>query len=220
MDQLKITKIHWCHRLLDYNFDSDQCRYRLDFLESKKGENASEIPTTVTVVADLLVAADGIRSAVLSKLYRMYSTNCQSGESNDDAGHCDSTTESPRLEQSPISPAPIIPSDVGLRYMGVRLILGIAEFTHPLLHERGFYTLDGKHRLFTMPYSSNRFTKDKEKNRIMWQLSVGFDKDVDQSGLPLDAISLRKYVVQTCRSWHSPVLDMVEATPIDSIWGT
>ena len=39
-----------------------------------------------------------------------------------------------------------------LRYVGVVLLLGITPLQHPLLARQGFYTVDGTHRLFTMPY--------------------------------------------------------------------
>jgi hypothetical protein len=72
--------------------------------------------------------------------------------------------------------------------------------------------------LFTMPYSCNRFDKSKT-NRIMWQLSFAMKNDDDRS-MALNPISLRNYVLQTCRSWHDPVVSMIEATPIEKIWGT
>ena len=39
-----------------------------------------------------------------------------------------------------------------LRYVGVVLLLGVTPLQHPLLARQGFYTVDGTHRLFTMPY--------------------------------------------------------------------
>merc|ERR1712238_496416 len=123
------------------------------------------------------------------------------------------------------------PERYGLHRMGVRLILGIAnDIDHPLLRERGFYTIDTKgHRLFTMPYHSNRFDFDsnhntnnnnnqKKSNRIMWQLS--FSTNNSNTSSSLDSTSLREYVLQTFQSWHPPVLNLVHSTPIESIWGT
>jgi len=37
------------------------------------------------------------------------------------------------------------------RYVGVAIVLGECRLAHPLLHEQGFYTVDGTHRIFTMP---------------------------------------------------------------------
>lgn len=40
-----------------------------------------------------------------------------------------------------------------LQYLGVCLILGVSTYQHPLLDERGFYTISGEQRLFTMPFA-------------------------------------------------------------------
>lgn len=176
----KITnsKIHWGHKFVDHKFSSSTNQYTVKF-KTLDGED-------VTTTADLLVAADGIHSKVLQKLY----------------------------------PPTVSNPNQGLRKLGIRLILGIADFSHPLLNERGFYTLDGKHRLFTMPYESRRLgTKEDSKDRIMWQLSFSTDSQ-ESTTTPLDKSLLRKKVLETVTNWHAPVKDMILATPLDSIWGT
>jgi hypothetical protein len=46
-----------------------------------------------------------------------------------------------------------------LSYTGIMIVLGITkDFFHPLLDEKGFYTLDGEHRLFTMPFEGSCIT--------------------------------------------------------------
>jgi 2-polyprenyl-6-methoxyphenol hydroxylase-like FAD-dependent oxidoreductase len=194
LEKLSSSKVHWGHTLMDYVWDPETNQYTLHF--EKKNVDGIEESQMLAVTADLLVAADGIRSAVLKKLQVMSLTP---------------PSDNPR---------------VGLRSIGIRLILGIAEFSHPLLNERGFYTLDGKHRLFTMPFESNRFDAAKS-NRIMWQLSLLTNKeDADQddkenySGKPLDPTALREYVLDTCDQWHDPVKEMVNSTPLSTIWGT
>ena len=183
--KLSTTNVHWDHRLVNFSWGSENNQYRIE-LQKSDGE-------LKIVFADLLVSADGIRSAVLQKLYRS-PTKAQKEKNADELSKAI--------------------ANFGLRYLGVRLILGISNLSHPLLQERGFYTLDGKHRLFTMPYQSSRF--EKQKNRIMWQLSFALD-DQDR---PLDSSSLRDYVLKTCASWHTPVLDMIHSTPLETIWGT
>ena len=54
-------------------------------------------------------------------------------------------------------------------YLGVLAVVGLSEHSHALLHERGFYTVDGCARLFTMPYSEPTPTS---KALTMWQLSI------------------------------------------------
>lgn len=202
MEKLQCTSIHWGHRFLDYDFDSSKEKYTIRFA------NAGAMGST-KVVADLLVAADGIRSAILSKIYHFH-RSCPAPPEGDMQREIISDTTAVNNKLHPSRP-----NEIGLRHTNVRLILGIAEFTHPLLYERGFYTLDGKHRLFTMPLSSNRFDQQK-KNRIMWQLSFSLDR----TSKALDATSLLDYVLETCKTWHDPVLAMLKSTSVETIWGT
>lgn len=106
--------------------------------------------------------------------------------------------------------------------MGVMIILGIANnFNHNLLTERGFYTLDGKHRLFTMPYQGDRYALNR---RIMWQLSYRYEEDDDESKFLKENRRnpefLRNKVIEICSRWHDPVPSMIAATPLETIWGT
>ena len=41
-----------------------------------------------------------------------------------------------------------------LKYLGITVILGLSATSHPLVQNRGFYVLDGTHRLFTMPFAA------------------------------------------------------------------
>ena len=43
-----------------------------------------------------------------------------------------------------------------LTYLKIFLILGITSYKHSFLTKRGFYTLDGTSRMFTMPFDDNR----------------------------------------------------------------
>jgi 2-polyprenyl-6-methoxyphenol hydroxylase-like FAD-dependent oxidoreductase len=235
--------VHWNSSLVDFKWDSSAQQYHVRF-EAAKIENdnnttkeANNPKTTTTVVADLLVAADGIRSSVLQQLY-----NRKLRENDEE----EETVSAAPTTTKPLSTPIIIPSirdfpeRYGLRPMGIRLILGIADgIDHPLLRERGFYTVDTHgHRLFTMPYRSNRFDntnndednnnnnnnesgannskKTTSQNRIMWQLS--FSTPINPK--TLDPASLRKYVLDIFQSWHPPVLDLVKSTPPSGIWGT
>jgi 2-polyprenyl-6-methoxyphenol hydroxylase-like FAD-dependent oxidoreductase len=141
--------------------------------------------SSMVVSCDLVIAADGVCSSVVS----MLAPQCQ--------------------------PRP----------MKVMIILGIAEgFHHPLLTERGFYTVgDGKHRLFTMPYAGNRYTKQR---RIMWQLSYRYDDnsgEAKSSGLDSccrDPEVLLQTALDKCAAWHEPVPSLIRSTPLETVWGT
>ena len=129
---------------------------------------------------DLLIGADGIRSAVVKHL---------------------------------------LPNDSGLNYLGIFIILGISDFHHSLLDERGFYTVDGNHRLFTMPYEGSSLSGTKR--RIMWQLSYRLENEAEAHRLSTAGPHvLQREVMSRCKDWHEPVVQMVKSTPHDTIWGT
>jgi 2-polyprenyl-6-methoxyphenol hydroxylase-like FAD-dependent oxidoreductase len=221
-----IPSVHWNSSLVDFKWDSSAQQYHVRFANSKIESNSNDAnqpeTNTTTVVADLLVAADGIRSSVLQQLYNRKISD------DEESSATVATVSAATINTKSIFPSiRDFPERYGLRPMGIRLILGIADgIDHPLLRERGFYTIDTHgHRLFTMPYRSNRFDDDtnnneeEEKmtaNRIMWQLSFSTRSNPET----LDAASLRKYVLDTFQSWHPPALDLVESTPPSGIWGT
>jgi 2-polyprenyl-6-methoxyphenol hydroxylase-like FAD-dependent oxidoreductase len=51
-----------------------------------------------------------------------------------------------------------------LRYMGVAVIIGLSTCRHALIDERGFYIVDGVHRMFTMPYISPHNCSSRDKD--------------------------------------------------------
>jgi len=146
-------------------------------------------------------------------------------------------------------------------YLGVMLILGITkDFYHPLLDERGFYTVDGEHRLFTMPYEGSHIqdiesfgTSNSGSNsntvwpksisssssspsssyhvsslipcqrrrRYMWQLSFRMDSLIEAITLAKqDPTAILQMVKQRLQGWHTPIEDMLQSTPVETIWGT
>ena len=211
--------VHWNHSLVDYKWDEGNNQYHLRFSVKNESPVSLELSDTIiNATADLFIACDGIRSSVLQQLY------------NETKLKGTDFTEKNKISQPNIRDSPQL---YGLHPIGVRLILGIANnIDHPLLRERGFYTVDTKgHRLFTMPYQSNRFdfsndqshnmndsAKNSHSSRIMWQLSFSTKNNVVTSSL--DSSSLREYVLKVFKNWHPPVLDLVRATPVGSIWGT
>jgi 2-polyprenyl-6-methoxyphenol hydroxylase-like FAD-dependent oxidoreductase len=112
----------------------------------------------------------------------------------------------------------ILPNDPGPKYIGIMIVLGIAKFCHPLLDERGFYTLDGNHRLFTMPYEGAK--PNGNDRRIMWQLSYTLNESEAKSWSLVGPQALKDEVLRRCNNWHDPVIQMIQSTPLETIWGT
>jgi hypothetical protein len=103
--------------------------------------------------ADVLVGADGLHSRVRNwRDANLYRNNLPDCRQLTDAGLAPLESQAKNKK----------------RYLGVTAILGISKATHPLISNQGFYILDGKTRLFTMPYSVH---PDGSPKCCMWQLS-------------------------------------------------
>jgi salicylate hydroxylase len=92
-----------------------------------------------------------------------------------------------------------------LSYLGVVVVLGIAQCHHPLLRERIFETVDGAARLYAMPFDA--------AGRYMWQLSFPCAEAAaralcDGGGA---GPALRDEVRRLCGGWHAPVPELVAA---------
>lgn len=197
--------------------------------EQKKNEGSPTHDDFVTLFfadstsdhVELLIAADGIYSTVQAKVEEDQHSN---GKNHD------------KLCCSINAPPPST-----LKYIGIMLINGITlGFHHPLLDERGFYTVDGENRLFTMPFEGS-YVDDHLKDflsmegeqlrecsatpstrrRTMWQLSfrlpdVTLANQLRQGGPKC----LLEEALRRCNTWHPPVCDMLRSTPLDCIWGS
>jgi len=169
----------------------------------------------------LLIPADGVYSTVQAKLEDDQHSNVK----NHDKIYCSLNAPPPST----------------LQYIGIMLINGITlGFHHPLLDERGFYTVDGENRLFTMPFEGSYVddhlreflsTEGEQQReglvtqtttrRTMWQLSfrlpdVALANQLRQGG----PNRLLEEALRRCSSWHPPVCDMLRSTPLDCIWGS
>lgn len=128
-----------------------------------------------------------------------------------------------------------IPNPCPLSYLGVSVILGLSTFEHPLINDRGFYVLDGLHRLFIMPFQQPNKLHAAEcisaahhscscpcQSRLtMWQLS--FNGLTEEEAIllrnksPEDMLLIAKEKVS---SWFHPVVDVISHTVLSEIWAT
>jgi salicylate hydroxylase len=217
------VKIEWGRKLLSYS----QMKNSVNTNKYENDENNDCLNEENPIVlhfedgtsagTDFLVGADGVRSVVIKKLI--------SNSTNKDKDYSDAP---PPIENPKRNPT-------DLSYLGIMIILGISkDFFHPLLDERGFYTLDGDHRLFTMPFEGSRLddleqydipindqsVNIKRTRRYMWQLSYNLDYE--------KAVALSKggpkgivdEVLNRTINWHDPVQQMIRCTPLETVWGT
>ena len=116
------------------------------------------------------------------------------------------------------------------RSLGIRIIVGLAVgVDHALVRESGFYTLGPGQRLFVMPFRGTTLDHDLSKRRTMWQLSFTETSTVSDSfdqasNNDSNGLAMSEYYWQQAKDamseWHSPVPQLVEATPISTVWGT
>jgi 2-polyprenyl-6-methoxyphenol hydroxylase-like FAD-dependent oxidoreductase len=161
-------KIQWGHTLQHISVSSEK-GVELDFLVNGNSKK---------IQADLVVGADGIRSAVRKHLI---------GEE--------------------ITP---------LRYLGCLVILGICSLdslqnvTSELLDGATvFQTANGHERIYIMPFTSHA---------VMWQLSFPLDEDAAKA-LSQQGTEALKHEALRRTPWHSPIPEILTATPVNHISG-
>jgi len=110
--------------------------------------------------------------------------------------------------------------DSPLRYLGVSVIIGLSKVSHPHVDSRGFYVIDGEHRLFTMPYAvPNPSSKDKEPGITMWQLSFSnFSESQAHDLRHSSEHDLIQLALTRTTGWLDPVKDLIQNTISGEIW--
>lgn len=187
------------------------CKLQLSF--QVKGENGKNKDVVTVQDADLVVGCDGIRSSVRNKFLRIH---------DDDDNNSKDPVE------------PILP----LQYLNLIVILGICPLNNlfkekeidgstqshqkqnqnqvqlsPLLDGKTvFQTADGTTRIYLMPYS-------KKKNEYMWQLSFPMREEAAISLSSRGPNALKEEALRRCQLWHSPIAEILHATPIELVSG-
>ena len=92
-----------------------------------------------------IIGADGIRSKTLSQYYALLNTIQQKQKSRKSSiGNKNNESNNSKEASSELS------------HLNIFLILGLTPYKHSFLNKRGFYTLDGTSRMFTMPFDETR----------------------------------------------------------------
>ncbi len=145
---------------------------------------------------DLLIGADGVNSVVAKQYLQTALPTTKTSNGGDE-----------------------VDTDTSPKQIGIFIILGITNHFHPHIDERGFYTLDGFHRLFIMPFEGSRMSTSNRR-RTMWQLSFPADTNESKRLSELSQKEMQQEVLNRCKEWHEPFPDMVKNTPLDTVWGT
>jgi salicylate hydroxylase len=170
------------------------------------------------------------------------------------AGSSSSSSSSPALPDHVVSHPVVVGADgirsvirrgLGggpLRYLGVVILLGISPAQHPLLDARGFYTIDGRRRLFTMPFleagdeeaaaalagatntSSSSSSSSSPPPLTMWQLSFALESEEEAKSIAASApqAMLARALAETS-GWHDPVPALLGGSLLDGphqVWAT
>ena len=211
-------------------------------LDSSDDDN-DEAKTTTSIV-DLVVAADGIHSAVVREWLQPPSGHPSPSTT---PPQMPATTTTTTLPSTPLLPPPPPKS------LNVHIILGITNdlrnvvtaprcysnvsdttsssrrsIHHELIHECGFYTLSKGHRLFVMPYTGSaldRLYDPNEPVRFMWQLSFMMAHsdnraDGSSSAVRYTSSELHQEARQRTHNWHEPVTALIDHTSTTNVWGT
>eukprot|EP01038_Epipyxis_sp_PR26KG_P008688 gene8688-11739_t len=204
MNKLLPDTIVWGRKVITYE-ESYDC-VTIDFENIMNFDSSHEF-----VQARVVVGADGIHSIIRrlrdekDNKYNNYNIKInKTVKSSEEISFCQSK----------------------LNYLGVSVIIGLSVTNHPLLVDRGFYVLDGVHRLFTMPYGTITNNDSNDKNdgtlhTVMWQLS--FSGISEEEGLQLRSFSfqqLRDEALKRTKDWFHPIGELIKSSLINEIWGT
>lgn len=193
--QLESTRIHWDHKLTGIvAAAADDDHETVLTLQFANG---------VSVEADVLIAADGVRSAVV-QLW---------------------------IPKAPPPRSLGVRIILGITIAATAFSTENNDHdnditNHELLRERGFYTLAEGMRLFVMPYQGSALGRSLvpgESVRYMWQLSFavpGEEKDNDSSRNFKTPEQLQSEALQWTQGWHEPVQSLIRSTDSQDVWGT
>ena len=179
-------------------------------------ENTINSSETMTLDAYVLVGADGIRSEVRRLRDCTHFPNKLRQQAVVTTAQTQQTAGAAVVEVESICP---------VQYLGVAVIIGLSSASHPLVSNRGYYVVDGQHRLFTMPYAIPQETEAGAENAqpglTMWQLSFSGLSEEQASALrrasPADILA---EALRRTTGWLAPTRELIAQTLTGELWAT
>ena len=150
--------------------------------------------------ACLLVGSDGIHSTT-RRLLRLRG-----------GGEGDAQLQTKSSYASEAARAPVCSNPDALTYVGLAVVLGIvddATFRVRLAKRRVFETVDGRVRIYAMPFTASS---------TMWQLSFPC-AETEARRFAKDPEALKTTIRALCADWHDPVPAMLERTMTENVAG-
>lgn len=227
LESLSPETVSWGKRMVSLNEELNNVV--IEFEDIKSG-------LMFTEKADVVIGADGIRSAVRAKRDIDYNSKVHNSYQFPDdkvpppicLGDLSSSTTS--------TSSTITTQTKDLNYVHVAVIIGIGMAQHPLLRKQGFYVLDGTHRLFTMPFrgsstsssstsgsstgsSSTGSDGSSGEYQTMWQLSFsGLSEEEARRLRKLSEAGLLEEATRRTKDWFDPVPDLIRSTVPGEVW--
>jgi 2-polyprenyl-6-methoxyphenol hydroxylase-like FAD-dependent oxidoreductase len=213
LQRLQPDTVVWGKKLIKFYENENEVEVHFD-----RDSNCDSTPVAADIIkTKILVGADGIKSVVRNLMDEQTS----------------------KMEGSEEKNTPVASS---LKYIGISVIIGLSSSRkpHPLTHNRGFYVVDGTHRLFTMPFvrrkakttnplspipahsgEENEDETDVEDYLTMWQLSFsGLDEEQAAALKNCDTAELLQTALHRTASWFSAVRELLHQTIPNEIWAT
>lgn len=212
LQRLQPDTVVWGKKLLNFFENENEVEVHFD-----QDSNLNNAAAATIIKTKILVGADGIKSVVRNLMDERVTNNDRAGIN--------------------------LPIEKSLKYIGISVIIGLSSSRrpHPLTHNRGFYVVDGSHRLFTMPFvrrrakatassslltpayprEDNEQDDDVEEYLTMWQLSFsGLDEEQAAVLKQQAAADLLQTALHRTAAWFSAVRELLNQTIPTEIWAT
>ena len=206
LERLKPGTIRWGSRMRSFRLNA------VDAGEARSDASAKDVSRRAVTVeledgsaldACLLVGSDGIHSTT-RRLLRLRGGG--DGDAKAAGSFRETTNESSARSRDRAE------DPDALTYCGLAVVLGIvddATFLARLAKRRVFETVDGRVRVYAMPFTARS---------TMWQLSFPCAES-DARRYAKDPPALKEKIESLCAKWHDPIPAMLRETCLENVAG-